>query len=123
MSSKYLSKKTERIVRAPDRKSSIPSLVMILLVYLLILPACTSDLPALAPTLEKTVAQPEDTQTPVPLAPSITKTPSMIAVVKTQPPAANPLTGLAPDSPELLDRRPLIIKIENLPRNNRRSLD
>lgn len=92
---------------------------MILLVCLLVLTACKPDIPALAPTLEKMVTQPEDTQTPVLVTPSITKTPSTIAVVITQPPAVNPLTGLAPDAPEFLDRRPLLIKIENLPRNNR----
>jgi hypothetical protein len=31
-------------------------------------------------------------------------------------PEINPLTGLAPSSPELLDRRPIIVKVQNLPR-------
>ena len=119
MSSKYPLRKLQKVARALDSKAFIPSIVMILLVCLLVLSACKPDIPALAPTLEKMVTQPADTQTPVLVTPSITKTPSMIAVEKTQPPAVNPLTGLAPDAPELLDRRPLLIKIENLPRNNR----
>ncbi|MEJ5224997.1 MAG: DUF3048 domain-containing protein [Anaerolineales bacterium] len=35
------------------------------------------------------------------------------------PPNINPLTGLEVDNPSLLERRPLVIKVENLPRSHR----
>ncbi|MCE1255023.1 MAG: DUF3048 domain-containing protein, partial [Anaerolineae bacterium] len=39
---------------------------------------------------------------------------------KPQPPLEiNPLTGLKSTEPDLLNRRPIVVKVENLPRNNR----
>ncbi|HOG80006.1 MAG TPA: hypothetical protein PK454_09660, partial [Anaerolineaceae bacterium] len=35
------------------------------------------------------------------------------------PAEINPLTGLAPQDPNLLNRRPIIIKVQNLPRYDR----
>jgi len=120
VSSKLVSKKTQRlVVSAQVRKPSILVLVMILFVCFLTLPACTSNVPALASKPVETVTQALVTQAPVLETPVFSQTPSKAADIKTQEPAVNPLTGLAPDAPELLDRRPIIIKIENLPRNNR----
>ena len=66
------------------------------------------------PTLE--TAPPENTQpvqtttNPSATAPTVQPTPSG---------PINPLTGLAPADPALLDRRPVLVKIENLPRSDR----
>jgi len=59
-------------------------------------------------------------------APAATETAAVIdtpggnqAAITALPPATNPLTGLVPEKPALLNRRPVIIKVENLPRDHR----
>ncbi len=66
------------------------------------------------PTLE--TAQPENTQ-----AVQTTTSPSATAPTVQPTPSGpiNPLTGLPPADPALLDRRPVLVKIENLPRSDR----
>ncbi|MEZ0397221.1 MAG: DUF3048 domain-containing protein [Anaerolineales bacterium] len=94
----------------------------LLLLLLTFAGACT---PASAPT-EATVA-PLPTATPLP-APTATASPQPSATPAYPPegrgpadfPAnVNPLTGLEVADPALLERRPLAIKVENLPRNHR----
>ena len=64
----------------------------------------------LVPTATDT---PTPTSSPTPLYPLEGYGPSNF------PPDVNPLTGLKPADPTLLDRRPLLIKVSNIPRNNR----
>ncbi len=93
-----------------------------LLFLLLVLGACT---PAETPA--------EPTATPLPTATAI-PSPTATATVEPSPTPAyppegrgptdfpadvNPLTGLEVANPALLERRPLAIKVENLPRNHR----
>jgi len=86
-----------------------------------LLAACGTAAPA--PTATATVPAP--TETPVP---SLTPSPQLVPTViyptngsgPTNFPAnVNPLTGLQVADPAILDRRPLLIKVTNLPRNNR----
>jgi hypothetical protein len=79
-------------------------------------------------------APPTATVTPVPSAtPTVTPVPPTQTPEPTPTPAypaegrgptgfateVNPLTGLELENPELLNRRPVVIKVENLPRNHR----
>lgn len=83
------------------------------------------------------VTPPEPTLTPSPRPPTSTSIPPTVTVTATVTitptpayapeglgptgfaPEVNPLTGLEPPDPKLLDRRPLAIKVENLPRADR----
>ncbi|MBN2388343.1 MAG: DUF3048 domain-containing protein [Anaerolineales bacterium] len=92
-----------------------------LLVFLLA--ACGSAGPATDPaTAEPLVTAPP---TPAPTASPTTPPPSAPDYPVEGfgpggfPEGINPLTGLPVADPALLDRRPLIIKVENLPRNHR----
>ncbi len=71
----------------------------------------------LAPTATATIALVPIT--PIPILPM----PSHIPIPTTDPilldPAYNPLTGLLVDDPSLLERRPLMIKVSNWPREGR----
>lgn len=93
-------------------------------------PAPTPTLPAptLAPTREVTPA-PEASLTPT-VSPTPTISPSPTANLTPEYPAeglgptgfpegVNPFTGWPVADPALLDRRPLVIKVENLPREHR----
>ena len=52
--------------------------------------------------------------------PDVSPYPTHLPVYETPPaPGINPLTGLPPENVALLERRPVIVKVENLPRNNR----
>lgn len=63
-------------------------------------------------TIEPTATE-TPTETPTPLYP-----PEGIGPVG-YPYEVNPLTGLKVENPELLNRRPIVIKVENLPRRDR----
>lgn len=86
-------------------------------------PAAATTAPTTAPTLASTPSlppsatpQPSQTSTPYPtLTPDY---PPQGYGPAGFPAGVNPLTGLEADS-ALLDRRPLLIKVENLPRNHR----
>ena len=91
----------------------------------LLLSACGQMTPP-EPTLTPTPRPP--TSTPIP--PTITATATAtITATPAYPPEGlgptgfaleiNPLTGLEPSNPKLLDRRPLAIKVEDLPRADR----
>lgn len=108
----------------------------------LLLTACartTSQPPAVAPTTALTAESTQTavpvTETPAPTAtqtltatPAYTATPTLTPT-PAYPPAGrgptgfeagvNPLTGLEVDDPQLLNRRPILIKVENLPRSHR----
>ncbi len=99
---------------------------------LLLLAACAPASPAAEPTEtpipSSTPFVPQDTPTPAaavavasPTAtaePTPTPLPAPVGP-ETYPPGVNPLTGLPVDDPSLLERRPVIVKISNMPRNVR----
>jgi len=97
------------------------SVVLILLTVLL---AACGATPTSAPTVAST-ATPPPTVTPTPL-PSDTPTPAPTLPYPLEgygpanfPSGMNPLTGQIVANPALLDRRPMLIKVSNLPRNVR----
>lgn len=86
----------------------------------LLISACQpANLPAASPT------QPPPTSTPLPptatATPAPTNTPEPTPTVPSPTPTGpiNPLTGLPAEDPTLLERRPVLVKIENLPRASR----
>jgi hypothetical protein len=119
----------------------VKKICILLLAAALLLPACVTAPSAVQPSLVPTIALP--TNTPVlPTAtsiPTLTLTPTETALPPTATPAftetpsypplgrgpanfgegINPLTGLEVSDASLLDRRPIVIKVENLPREHR----
>lgn len=91
------------------------------LLLVLLITACqagqSGTIPTTEPTLWPETPTPEATATPLPTAtpdyPPLGYGPTGF------PPEINPLTGLKPADPALLERRPIIIKVSNLPRNVR----
>jgi hypothetical protein len=86
------------------------------------LTACGPTAPAATPTATETVT-PAATSTPLP-TPTETAIPTPAYPAEGYGPAnfpagVNPLTGLTVADPALLDRRPMVIKVSNLPRNVR----
>lgn len=79
------------------------------------------------PTPTSTALQPEPstptpTSSPTPVPPTLTPTPAYPVDgygPENFPEGINPLTGLEVENPELLDRRPIIVKVQNLPRADR----
>lgn len=96
-----------------------------------LLAACGSPSPQITPTPSATPFLPGPTQTPPPAAtatPAASPTPAPTATAPYPPegygptnfPAnVNPLTGLPVSDPALLNRRPILIKVQNLPRSDR----
>ena len=81
-----------------------------------------TSLPATPTALQPEPATPTPTLTATPMPPTATPTPAypLEGYGPTDfPNEVNPLTGLELDDPEILDRRPVIIKIQNLPRADR----
>jgi hypothetical protein len=101
------------------------SALMFIVVCSLLLSSCGSGL--FAPTATPT-STPLPTNTPTPLPPTSTPTPT-VTPTPAYPPAGlgptgfpsgvDPLTGLAVEDATLLNRRPIAIKVENLPRADR----
>ena len=91
----------------------------------LVLAACGANpTPAPTPTIANTDTPPP-TATPTPL-PSETPTPSATPPYPVEgygpanfPAGMDPLTGQFVANPTLLDRRPMLVKVQNLPRNSR----
>lgn len=112
----------------------MPKILSLLLLLSLIVTACgpgvaqavdqPTAIPTLAATLTPTVP-PTATETPTPTeTPSPTPTPTPDYPVEGRGPTGfapniNPLTGLEVSDLSLLERRPLLIKVENLPRSHR----
>ncbi len=71
----------------------------------------TGAMPSYSQTTESTLASPPDA-----LPAGDATTAADPHPKSTRASDLDPLTGLKPDSPELLDRRPVIVKIQNLPR-------
>jgi hypothetical protein len=122
------------------KEKPLKKALFIILISLMLISGCDragSPLaPEVVPTIVPTLALPTPTYTPLPTiiptatetlipntpAPTITPTPSY-------PPEGrgpgnfaaqvNPLTGLEVKDPALLNRRPIVIKVENLPREHR----
>jgi hypothetical protein len=83
----------------------------------------TLVLPTLTVTFTPTATL-TPTHTPVPPTPTVTLTPTPAYPPEGRGPTGfapeiNPLTGLEVDDPQVLERRPLVIKVENLPRAHR----
>ena len=97
------------------------------LVFLsVVLAACGQTAPAATPTPTPTPTEiPTSTETPTPLpteTPTLTPTPLYPPEgygPSNFPTDVDPLTGLKVANPALLDRRPMLIKVSNLPRNVR----
>lgn len=80
-------------------------------------PASPSPTPTGTPTSTASpTAEPSPTATPSP-APTATHPPAAAQVIgpESYPEAVNPLTGLVVSDPEVLQRRPLLVKISNAP--------
>jgi hypothetical protein len=72
--------------------------------------------------LQPEPATPTPTSSPTPIPPTLTPTPAYPAEgygPANFPEGINPLTGLEVKNPELLNRRPIVIKVQNLPRADR----
>lgn len=110
-------------------------LLFFLAVSVIFLAACgqaaqpTSPTATLPPTVTSTStatalpsATPTETPVPATATPTLTPTPSYPPAGRGPDnfdPEVNPLTGLEVDDPDLLERRPIVIKVENLPRAHR----
>lgn len=107
------------------------SRIAILFLTVLIAAGCTSTTPALpeatATQTIPTTLPPTFTPQPSPtLEPTSTPTPEPTPLYPLEgygpvnfPAEINPLTGLKVDDPGLLNRRPIIVKVQNLPRYDR----
>jgi hypothetical protein len=95
-----------------------------------LLAACGPTAPTTGPsstgTAVASATQPPPTATPQPPTETPTPQPSPTPLYPSEgygpssfPSNVNPLTGLKVADPTLLDRRPLLIKVSNLPRSNR----
>jgi hypothetical protein len=102
-------------------RQSMKKLILIAVPILLILIGCTTDgnpLATLTPTTQSAAPLSETPRNNVEkLTPTVTAKPKPTGIVKIPP--VNPLTGLPPDDPQKLNRRPVLVKVENLPRENR----
>ena len=107
---------------------------VIFLVLLSLMVACQSNsipteaintpgnLTATSTALQPEAATPTVTSSPTLVPPTSTPAPAYPAEgygPKNFPEGINPLTGLEVENPELLDRRPIVIKVQNLPRADR----
>jgi hypothetical protein len=116
-----------------NRNKIVTTFIPIVFLLSLILSACapaaaTTDPQTADQTLAAIVAQTLTaipTATPLPTAtstpePTFTPTPSVVVYGPTNFPAdVNPLTGLKVADPTILDRRPVMIKVANFPREGR----
>ena len=101
-------------------------LFVFLIFISVLLAACGGAPPTSAPAATVTAtAVPVITDTPTPL-PTDTPIPSATPPYPVEgygpanfPVGMNPLTGLYVSNPALLDRRPMLVKVQNLPRNSR----
>ena len=96
-----------------------------LILITLLFTACGMTAPAATPTPTATTL-PAAMLTPLPSAETPTLTPAAMLSYPPEgygpsnfPTDVDPLTGLKVANPALLDRRPMVIKVSNLPRNNR----
>lgn len=105
------------------------SFITIMLIAIFLLTACQQAAPTFSPedieaavqqtlaALPTATATPTATSTPTP---TITPTPVIVQYGPTNfPDNVNPLTGLEVSDPALLNRRPLMIKVSNFPREGR----
>lgn len=92
------------------------------------LAGCTTatPIPTTPPPPTNTVAP--ATETPPPPTPTVTQRPQSTATTTQSasvygpdsfPLGVNPLTGLEVDDPSILDRRPVLVKVQNIPRYDR----
>ncbi len=90
---------------------------LILLGLSLTLAACSPAAGASQPATLAPLRARQVTETPLPTPlPGETRPAEPL---QTPVPEINPLTGLPPASPDLLKRRPIIVKVENIPRTSR----
>lgn len=83
------------------------------------LPTPTEGLPTATAFLPEDTATPEPTATSAPTATATPLYPLEGLGPANFPQNVNPLTGLEVADPSLLDRRPIMIKVQNLPRSGR----
>jgi hypothetical protein len=116
---------------SPDLRGGLMIKRFVMLVFVvLLLAGCGRNTPE--PTLEvaEVTATTRPTATPVPPTQTPTATPTKTATLTPTSPAmgygpdnfpadVNPLTGQVVSSPQILDRRPVSVKIELFPRSNR----
>jgi hypothetical protein len=104
----------------------------LILFSLFLLAGCAKATPLPSPTpLPSATPRPTSTETPLPPTPTLvpTRTLTPTPTIPPYPPEGrgptnfasgiDPLTGLEVEDPQLLQRRPLVIKVENLPREHR----
>jgi len=99
---------------------------LFVLVFLSVVLSACGLLPAATPTKTPAPTEtPTSAKTPTPLPTNTpTLTPTQLYPVEGYGPSnfpadVNPLTGLKVTNPALLQRRPMVIKVQNLPRNSR----
>lgn len=87
--------------------------IMMFLLLVLLIAGCLpkTELAAATATI------PAATETPLVEAP--TEAPEPTEMPTALPPEINPLTGLAVEDPAILQRRPILVKIQNVPRESR----
>ena len=109
-----------------------PGILLVLLTAMLLMSACVAPAPPTLTDAERTAIAgtvtavfstnpnvevlPSDTPTPAPTETSLpepTPTPAVPVGPDSYPEGVNPLTGLEVEDPELLNRRPVIMKISN----------
>ncbi len=101
-------------------------LFYLLICVTLLITACgptgtaTPIVPAASPTIEPPTMTPAPpTETPTPQATETPEGQVPDSGPTDFPAGVDPLTGLTAADPSLLDRRPMVIKVQNLPRNSR----
>jgi hypothetical protein len=124
------------MMKIQSKENPLKHIISLILISIGLLAACSPAGPQLEPTVVPTLSLP--TSTPVPL-PTIIPTATITVIPATPTPtvsptpayppegrgpgnfdaAVDPLTGLEVNNPALLNRRPIVIKVENLPREHR----
>lgn len=111
--------------------------LLLALVVVLLFSACTSNGPTIiatptdGPGADQVASTPTSEPTPTPVPPTTTSVPPTETALPTNTPTpqpygpdnfpaeVNPLTGQPVGDPALLDRRPMMIKVQNFPRGQR----
>jgi len=88
---------------------------MLLIFFIMFVAACAPKVEGVVP--EATVILPAPTKVTATAVPVVTPVPTEPSAAPV--PGLNPLTGLAVENPSLLERRPILVKIQNVPRESR----
>lgn len=104
--------------------------LVLLIVIISVLAACRRETPAPTPEIEKATATVRPSSTAIPPTETIIASPTLTPTLTPTSPVlgygpdnfpsdVNPLTGLVVGDPQILERRPVSVKIELFPRANR----